>query len=205
MRTHSFRPIATMLTTLSLAATLSTQAAAQESEDANQAAAVAMREVPPDATASTTKWYGWQTIIADAAALTFMGGTVMTVKDRTAPMGFFILGTGTYALGAPIVHWSQGEVGRGFASLGMRIALPTLVGLTANQMSRGCEGRNGWIDLCREGRTAVGILVGSVLAMVFDSAALAWKEVPRPRQEARILPSLDVNGGGAKVGLQGSF
>lgn len=206
MRAATCRSLGLALATLALVATAAGPAAAEDTSPRSLEAAVAAAEQPPDAPPAPTKWYGWQTLAADAAALTLFGGAVATGKDHYAPLGFLVLGTGTYALGAPIVHLSQGEVGRGVASLGMRIALPSLIGLMANQVSRGCEDRNSWMpDFCREGRTAIGILVGSVIAMTVDSAALAWKQAPKPVAEPNVTPSLDVSANGAKVGLQGRF
>ena len=68
-----------------------------------------------------THWYGLQNLIVDGGVI--VGGLVLTGATNEA--GGVVLVTG-YFFGGPIVHWSHGQVGRGFASLGIRVAAPLL-------------------------------------------------------------------------------
>ena len=69
-------------------------------------------------------WYGWQTLAGDGVALaTIIAG--VSRGDRTISE----IGLGTYLFAAPLVHAAHGHVGRGFASLGIRVLAPPAVGV----------------------------------------------------------------------------
>ncbi|HVU03841.1 MAG TPA: hypothetical protein VHE30_18910, partial [Polyangiaceae bacterium] len=83
---------------------------------------------------STRTWYGWQTLIADgvsAAALTAgeVSFSAQGSKETATPTALLLIGLSGATLGAPIVHWSHGRAGAGFASLGLRLSALTLIGL----------------------------------------------------------------------------
>ena len=62
----------------------------------------------------------------DGAALSvFVGGFWLRPANQDWSV-VSIAGVGAWAVGAPVVHWSHGRVGVGFASLGLRLALPAL-------------------------------------------------------------------------------
>lgn len=109
------------------------------------------------------RWYGWQTLIADGAGLLISGiGLPLSLSRSTQSLGTGLLvGGGVVQLiGGPIVHWSHRNVGRGFASLGLRIVLPALGVLL------GFATRN-------EGVLILGSGAGSAVAIALDAAVLA--------------------------------
>ena len=72
-------------------------------------------------------WYGWQTLILDAASVASLGiGAVLYARQGSredlAPQVLLWSGFAGSLLGAPIVHWAHTDTGRGFASLGMRFS-----------------------------------------------------------------------------------
>jgi hypothetical protein len=108
-------------------------------------------------TKNKTTWYGWQTLLVD-------GGTVATTVATGQPLVF----VGGMTFGAPIVHWAHGNVLQGFASLGLRVIAPIVVGSAAFALDGGpSDGRQG------ERAFAVGLLGGGLFASLFDAIVLA--------------------------------
>jgi hypothetical protein len=118
--------------------------------------------VPPDASWSIGRWYGWQGLALDAAAAAiaavyrddFDGRKVST----RAASAFFVVG-------GPTVHFSHRRYGRTAISLALRTLLPlAFYGL----MSGGESGEPG---------LSPGALLttGAVLASLIDDIALAWQ------------------------------
>jgi len=164
------------------------------------------------------RWYGWQTLLADTSC----GGLVL-LSIAVTPQGQGVFSTdlgrvsmfgaaGVYALGAPVVHWAHGNTGTGFASLGLRLALP-LAGGALGRASATCkqDGMFGGL-MCGVGETAVGALVGMLAAVVIDGVALAWEDAderaterePQAKAEGpKVFFAVDVRRGA--IGLGGTF
>ncbi len=126
-------------------------------------------------------WYGWQTLIVDAAVLV-TSLALAPVGDGEASAATFLIG---YPLGGPIVHWANGEVGRGFGSLGLRVGAPLVLGIAGAGLGFavgdcGNAGCNGPIV-----GAATGVVAGYVAAIVIDSAVLARKTVQVDTAERR--------------------
>ena len=110
-----------------------------------------------------------------------MGG--LALSGATAEAGGVVLVTG-YFFGGPIVHWSHGQVGRGFASLGIRVAAPLLfAGLGYAVFQRNGSGE----DLRGLAGAILGFGLGVVSAIVVDAAALAYEKVDEDDDDARAL------------------
>ena len=160
---------------------------------------------PPDVATSGHRWYGWQTLLADAtAALVGIGG-YLGQRDVDVPM---VVAGGVYALGAPVVHWAHGNTGRGFGSLGLRLLLPVGGALLALVATSGQPCGHD----CGLGDAAVGAVVGMAAASAIDASALAWEDAgarasdPEPRAEPgdpEVFLALDVRRG--TVGIGGRF
>jgi hypothetical protein len=144
------------------------------------------------------RWYGWQTLVSDAASIaTFAGGVALGGVPGNYLMGTAVAG---YALGGPIVHFAHKNPGRGMASFGLRVPLPILLG--AGTVALVCRGGGG--DFC--GVVAIpGGLLGIGLAIALDAAALARDSVPvEPGREAstlRLSPTISVSRREVNVGL----
>jgi hypothetical protein len=116
----------------------------------------------PTETTKKRSWYGWQTLVSDAVAV-------------VALFPFVFPGIGAYAFGAPIIHWVHGNVGAGFASLGLRVGGGTLVGVGAAVSS--AYGTDN--DAVGGVMIAFGI-AALVAAPILDAAYLAYDE-PEPK------------------------
>jgi len=125
-----------------------------------------------------THWYGWQNLIVDGGVI--VGGLVLTGATNEA--GGVVLVTG-YFFGGPIVHWSHGQVGRGFASLGIRVAAPLLFAGLGYAVFQ----RDGSGDLRGLAGAILGFGLGVLSAIVIDAAALAYEKVDDEDEDARAL------------------
>ena len=139
-----------------------------------------------------THWYGWQTLLTDAAAV--LG--VYVSPDLTL---------GLYLAGGPVVHWVHGNAGRGFASLGLRVGAPVvltyaLVSTCDSDAEYGCLGE-----------AILGVTAGVVIAVVVDATVLARERVPakEPTELAlgpvKVTPTFAVTDKQTTLGLVGVF
>jgi hypothetical protein len=110
-----------------------------------------------------------------------------------------------YVLGGPVVHVAHGNGWRALGSLGVRLAVPFLVGLAAWGLF--C------LDSCSADAAAVGAdlvtrTAGPVVGSAVDVLALAGpKEVREKARTAGVVfvPRLAVIGGRAMLGLGARF
>ena len=119
------------------------------------------------------RWYGWQTLAIDAAAITLVFGALALQEDDASPL-IGVLGAATYGIGAPVVHVVHRNYGRALGSLGMRVLAPIAIGLIGVQL----EDCSGDELFCGAAGLVIGGLIGISGAMAVDSAALAY-ETPR--------------------------
>jgi hypothetical protein len=145
------------------------------------------------------EWYGTYTLVADVMS----GGLLLMGISGEASMaaGAGFLG---YGFGAPLVHVSQGEPLRGLGSLGVRVAAPVVWGGVGwwlgpkSETSTDSDDRSNFAFYCG--------LAGAASAMIFDSAVLAWKDVPVQPSDGptfALTPVVDSKRTG--VSLSGTF
>jgi hypothetical protein len=145
--------------------------------------------------------YGHYMLLADAATMSM---------SIAAESGELFLAS--YLLTGAVVHFANGEVGRGLGSIGLRAGLPLVGGLAGAAAADGCSG-----ELCGLGHIAVGMMLGMGTALVVDWVALARKSGPERRHSkgtptmfrfagVRANPTLaPTRKGGLAMGLTGSF
>lgn len=129
-----------------------------------------------------TEWYGWQNLVLDGSAISLIA--LAAASDTSA---LSVAGMLTYVVGSPIVHWTHGNVGTGFGSLGMRVgAFATFVGGSIACASNSLDGSSS-----NDGGCAVAV-VGLLLipaSMAVDAAVLAYDDIPPERTaSSRLLP-----------------
>lgn len=132
----------------------------QDGNDADRAAAPAPLWV---------RWYGWQTLTADALAL----GLALAARAEkgtewaSASQGASV---GIYVGGGPFVHLAQRRPGRGVLSLAARVVLPLLGAAIYPAIERNpyeCSGLD-----CS---FVKGMAGGAVAASLLDAAAIAYQ------------------------------
>lgn len=161
---------------------------------------------PPQPPQTESRWYGWQTLIADGASLAAFGAGVAGAGGSPAGLGV----TGLF-VGAPIIHWGHGHAGKGFGSLALR-TLPPLVGviLVLDGCGSGCfDGGDGKQSGQNSAEQALGVILLVAwlpTAISVDAAVLAYEDVPvRPSPAVTWTPSITPMRGGATLGASGTF
>ncbi|MFO7177428.1 MAG: hypothetical protein DIU78_001900 [Pseudomonadota bacterium] len=151
------------------------------------------------------RWYGWQTLIVDAAAIVTGVAIAASVRDDIAdpptPLGtvsFAWYGLG--AVGAPAVHYAHRRLGTGATTFGLRATVPVLTSLFGVVASCG-RGRKG--GTCADDGAAAGALTGLVGVAALDAAVFGWE---RYSQEPSTRTwygwqTLIVDGAGLALGL----
>lgn len=141
-------------------------------------------------------WYGWQTLVADGAALvTGIAGAHFSSEE----LGY--LTAGGYVLGGPIVHLTRENFGRAGASLALRVGLP-LTFASVGAAAANCEGSEELF--CGIGEVVIGGLIGVTTAIALDAAVLA-RDSELVEEEASLRLGLEVGKKQALVIATGSF
>lgn len=128
-----------------------------------------------------TRWvdvsYASQTLLLDGAAVAmFVFGAASDVQPLPG------LGILTYTFGPPIVHFTHGNVGKGFADAGIRVVSPFLFAVPGLMLAIAVTP-----DDYQERKTAMdiggytGMALGAAFAMVVDALVLAKDRVPEER------------------------
>lgn len=162
---------------------------------------------------SKPEWYGWQTLIPDAASIVLISSAIATSATRQtgdAATGLAFAGMGTYALGAPVVHWAHGNIAIGFASMAARFFFPLSTGFIGIYVGAGATAVTDCSGLfCGLGTMATGGMVGYGLGMltcsIVDAAAAAYEKPEPTRKSARIVPSISPTKNGATVHVLVTF
>lgn len=164
-------------------------------------------------------WYGYQTLIADGVSFGTLVGGVASRSGGVTTAGY--LG---FLFVTPIVHMVHGNVGPGFASIGIRLILPLLslgVGAIAGVIVGGTSG-SGSFDRFANGANGavngavIGGLIGVAGCVAIDAAGFAYTKERvddrsitrgprRPQPWFTLAPSLDVRRDRAAFGVAGQF
>jgi len=159
-------------------------------------------DVPPPASppAQRTRWYGWQTLIADGVAI---------VITPVAP----VAGAALYLTGGPTVHVMNWNIARAGTSLGIRAGLPLGAGLLGALSGAVMGAANGShessVALNSAAFGVAGAGAGAICAMIVDSAVIAKERMPAEPSKAAlttIRPSAAPRReGGFDVGIAGTW
>lgn len=140
-------------------------------------------DAPKSTSRVETHWYGWQNMIVDGASI---GVFVFGLTRESAPIAWSgVMGMG---LGSAAVHFTHDNVGRGFASVGLRVALPALGYFIGNAASCG-GGHEDYEGGCEWMPQVIGLGVGALVAMAIDDGALAHEDVKKT-PENTVIPTM---------------
>ena len=121
-----------------------------------------------------THWYGGQTLLADAAALTLFTVAELQIASQggdqskcPACSALYVATFTTYLAAAPIVHVVHGRSGTALADFALRLGLPVGGGLLGAALASGQGG------LASTGGGVIGGTLGVVSAVIVDAAVLA--------------------------------
>lgn len=172
--------------------------------------------VPADASEDpgAGAYTGWL-VLADAAAL---GLTFGGLAAESSPLA--LAGAAALFLGAPAVHVAHRQPGRAVGSLGLRLGVPVLGGMTAGLLTAllmprdkprapggppsPAERERGMALL---GATFLGAAGGYVIAVIADWAVLgrAVEATAAPTKAARVMPTVALTKEATSFGLAGRF
>ncbi len=131
------------------------------------------------------RWYGWQTLAADGAALALViGGAAVTSQ---VDQGAYIIMAGgvVHVVGGPIIHFTHQRIAAGFGSMGLRAALPVF-GAAIGASAEDCSG--GFV--CGLVGGFIGFFLGFSGSIAIDAAALAYEETtPEDPNYGRAAPT----------------
>ena len=148
------------------------------------------------------QWYGWQTLIADAPSVTaFMAGVSMVGDGNSGGSTLAWAGFLGYELVPSIIHFSHGNPGRGFASLGMRFGMPLAGAIIGATVTSNCNS-----SLCEAGGAGVGIILGMGGAIAIDAAVLAYDDgKPAQTRHRLFVPLASLTRDHAWLGVGGEL
>lgn len=156
----------------------------------------------PMARAPRRVWYGWQTLLTDAAAVTLVSVGVRAKSGLLAGTGAF-----SYAFGGSVVHGMHEHTYKALASFGVRIGAPIL-GFVLGAASADSNCAKTDYD-CQDdlGPAFSGFLIGVLTASAFDAAILAHEDEKSKldRSPVIIAPSVSLSRGSGSVGVVGVF
>jgi hypothetical protein len=153
-------------------------------------------EPPPPSFAPASSvgptWYGWQTLMADAADLGLLLVALETSNGsgsdgNSGSHAAAALGAAFFIAPAPLIHLAHGQGARAGISFGLRLGLPLLLGGIGMITGQGSCGNaspppsSGSLDLSGlqcVGAAVQGAVIGGAVGMGFtvlvDASALAW-------------------------------
>lgn len=166
----------------------------------------------------TRTWYGWQTLLVYSSSTVFgvLTGVVGIATESPALAAVGIgFGSGGIALGGPIVHWSHGNIGKGFGALGLNFGMPLVglgLGVGTTCIFGGCGGHD------ELGNMTVGGLIGAsagllgslildvtVRAYSYESIAPGASTTARRAPGWTIVPDLKITHEKTTFGFAGVF
>jgi hypothetical protein len=149
-----------------------------------------------------SRWYGWQTLVADGASLTLLAVGISLESSALSAAG--LLG---YALGSPAVHVGHVRPLTALGSTGLRIALPATGMLLGPALGSCHHDEEPSLASCTTESRVVGSLIGAAVAIALDASWLARDSVPEqpaPRKLS-LTPTLELARERQVLGVQGSF
>ncbi len=146
-----------------------------------------------------TEWYGYINLTCDALATTSLYLSQEARSDTEEKLAYLALFT--YLAGGPIAHWSHGNVGTGFASLGLRAGMPVV----STYLGCAAFGGGGGSEYGCLGGAIIGLGLGLIGAVTIDAAALAYKEREAPRMAMHLVPVATPTKHGATFGVAATF
>jgi len=150
------------------------------------------------------RWYGYQTMGADALAITLLIGSSQSYGGTETAL--LVGATGLYLAGGPSIHLLNEQSSSALISLGVRVGSP-LVGAGLGWAASHFMPYDDGDEVVRG--MGIGFLLGLLAPMVIDAAALAWKPAaPAPGAALPALtwqPSVAVTGEQLELGVRGAF
>ncbi|XXX75440.1 hypothetical protein WMF30_48105 [Sorangium sp. So ce134] len=150
-------------------------------------------------------WYGWQHLLV-LGSTAILAPMAIAMEDEALAW----LSVGPFVLGGPITHWANGQLGKGFASLGLNAGC-TLGGSMVGALIANASDSRDWETLAG---FFIGGSLGLLTANIIDIAVLEYEETRatesydyirlRPPR-LRLVPHVALAPDRATLGLGGAF
>ena len=153
------------------------------------------------------QWYGWQNLAIDGAAIALVSTSLALDATDALELGtnawLYVFSSTVFALGSPIFDWAHGNVGLGFASLGLRLVSGVLMLLGRLAHALGCEVEDEESRPCGAGAGyyAGGVVFG--VAPIAIDGALDYE--PVSTASASLPFGLVPHGDGALLTFRGTL
>ena len=144
----------------------------QPSIDARTASSSARLDLDADKLRKVEHWYGWQTLSVDGASVAFALGAYLS--HSASPLWAAITG---YLFGAPFVHLVHRNFGGAATSLGLRIVLPLVVGVSTLFAPESCDDE---ADSCGVDALVISLPIVVLAMIVIDATVLARETLTEP-------------------------
>ncbi|WP_437732676.1 hypothetical protein [Sorangium sp. So ce1335] len=153
-------------------------------------------------------WYGWQHLLVGLGSL-----VLLPVGAAAESEALVLLSVGGFAFGGPVTHWANGNVGKGFISLGLNAGGTIGGGLVGMVLAASSDSYDE--PFAALGGFLIGGGLGLLTANIIDIASLEYEErwptgerydylrLRSPR--LRLAPQAALAPGGATFGLGGTF
>lgn len=139
------------------------------------ASLLAAAPAPPE---PETTWYGWQTLLTDAASVGLSMATAAHGNADGKSTALGLTSAAFYFLGGPAVHLARGRGKTALADLGLRIGIPLGAGLLAGVIVGASASSNSDCPGCvYEAGFLFGAVIGGVVASGVDAVKLAREPV----------------------------
>jgi len=170
-----------------------------------------MASYPAPPTVTREVSYAHQTLAVDGIAAALITAGALQNNPYTA-LPLILVGAEVYGFGPPVVHFANGETGKGFLSFGLRLGLPMLGAMVGGRLGPkrmvlcdspagvGCSGSGSGDSPVG---LVIGVSVGALAAAIIDASYLAHKRVVTLAPQ--FAPTVSYNQTGFSVGLGGSF
>jgi hypothetical protein len=146
-------------------------------------------------------------LLADAESIGLLA--LSFTQDSNPGVQATLMGSAAagYVLGAPAVHWIQGEKSMAGVSLLLRLGLPLAGGFLGSLQGDGCSDTNesGEFRFCVNLAPALGAVAGMAVAMTIDAVALAHEPVREKRYRPTLAPLFGLRQDGGFLGISGRF
>lgn len=152
-----------------------------------------------------TRWYGWQTLIADGCVIGLSAADYAWVgPEEAGPLS--LVAALAYWGATPIIHSEHEQAVRGGISVGLRLVLPLAGALGGLALAQNC-------GFYRCDGVGWGAAAGMVSAMAIDAAFLAHEPVESRelhddspvRRGMSLRPTFQLLPGYAGLGLRGEL
>ena len=162
---------------------------------------------PAPAAPTETRWYGWQTLLADVGAvtLTMVAATSAGHDDDAAALRAALIGGSAFLFGGPAIHAAHGHWQTAGISFALRLGAPLIAaGIAMGVAADSCGQYEYDHEGCTIGPAAAAFSLGALTAMILDASVLGRDQIPARTASTPSVAFTPLRSGGG-LSLVGRF